>query len=348
MTIKPQQADFMNYTYFFKSNYRKGLHRMMMMLTDPSQFQALIENPIALGAAFGPDEVQTPALCQAVFDMGEEKRNAIANAYSSLFGYESYQNLIDSETTPYWQKKSVVLMTTDFTELNLSNFKTAVKYEIAKDSWIGQNISLGNIMDESGDSQWLADFTIIDTKHDDKSDGSGKASYTLAYSDGYILRGSSSTHKQMQINSSDNNAGGWKDSLIRANLNKFSFVDSELNQFVKTVNKITHNYDSKSNLSSVSITQDKFWIPSSLEIFGNEAEASGYPYYGMEGMAYNHLVNNSRVRSNDGSQMGRQVYWTRTPDGEGTSYWRAVLVSGELSYHYYASGRYGILLCCCF
>lgn len=338
----------MNYTYFFKSNYRKGLHRMMMMLTDPSQFQALIENPVALGAAFGPDEVQTPALCEAVFGMGEEKRNSIANAYASLFGHGSYQDLIDSETAPVWQKRSVVSMTTDLTELNLSNFKTAAKFGIVKDSWVGQNISLGKIKDESS-TQWLADFVIVDTEHDDKSDGSGKASYTLAYIDRHILGNANSTAKIMKMNNENTNEGGWEKSLMRTNLNKFSFVDSELNQLVKTVDKITHNDFGSSNTSSVSVTKDKFWIPSSLEIFGSGAESSSYPYYGMEGTAYKHLVNGNKVRSSNRSEPDISLYnyWTRTPYGGNTSYFRPVYTTGGLNYTS-ADAQFAVLLCCCF
>lgn len=344
MTIKPQQADFMNYTYFFKSNYRKGLHRMMMMLTDPSQFQALIENPVALAAAFGPDKVQTPALCKAVLDMGEEKRTAVANAYSSIFGYSTYQNLLDSDDSPYWQKSAVVSMTTDLTELNLENFKLAVTYGIAVDDWIGQDISLGKLKDENS-AQWDGDFTIIATNHDDKSDGSGKATFTLAYIDGEMLNNGSTT-KTSKMNSTSTANGGWGSSLMRTNLNNYSFVDSEINSLLVPVNKVSHNDNGKDNINTVSVTSDKFWLLSAFEIFGNNLEGSDeYPYYVMEGTPYEYLVNSDKKRV--ATNYSTSVYWTRSTAGTSETFFRYVQADGTLA-QYSASTTYCVVPCCCF
>lgn len=351
MTIKPQQADFMNYTYFFKSNYRKGLHRMMMMLTDPSQFQYLIENPVALGAAFGPDEVQTPALCKAVYDMGEEKRTAIANAYSSLFGYSSYQNLIDSETSPNWQKYAVINMIngTNFPNLTKDSFLFASKNNIIIPDWVGKDIDLGYLNWQMG-SKLINQFTIIGVDHDELYDGSGNASYTVATKDTELVlfdNGSTTGKITMKMNSSDTNNGGWSGSQARSTIQStVTFVDEEVNSAVKTVKKYSHNAAGNSSTSSVTTTNDKFWIPSSYEIFGDEAADSSYPYYAKEGTPYQWLVDHDKLRY-DETGVFAGSYWTRTPRGGYAAQFLCVNSDGELD-NFAANTLYGIILCCCF
>lgn len=311
MTIKPQQADYMNYSYFFKNNYRKGLDRLTEMLTDPIQFQHFIDNPVALSAAFGSDTVQTPALCEVVYyQLSEEKRLQVVNAYSSVFGYSNYNELLESDTAPEWQKRCVFLMTSP--ELTVDNLKFAVSHKIAIPSWIGKTIDLGgaSLPDVMGgsDGKVAGIFTIIDCYHDELSDGSGKALFTFAYEDGRVCHNvDNNSHFLFQMNSTQTTAGGWAQCNGRTTIAKFTFNDPEIQALIKEVNKYSvDQFSSK----KVYVTSDKFWFLSMYEMTGDTYAYSGNEFFKEEGEPYSHLVKNSTTRRSP--VMGDMSYWTRT------------------------------------
>lgn len=80
---------------------------------------------------------------------------------------------------------------------------------------------------------------------------------------------------------SSNNSHNWSNSTIRSYLNNidtgvFSMIENtNLKNNIKTVNKISYNLD-----GSQTTSQDKLWLPSIREIFGNaDFETQGPEYY---------------------------------------------------------------------
>lgn len=323
MTIKPLQADFMNYTYFFKGNMQKGLLAFYNMIWEDSQFNIFVNSPAALTAAFTND-ANLKTMCEYVYSLGEEKRNMVADAYAKTFGYNSAIDVIWSPDVLEWRRNAIVWML-GFS-LTKENLLLSLENGIVLSSWVGETVDIGTIKNQSNQN-CDGICTIIGVNHDDKSDGSGKAMYSLLLEDGSLLK-SGSTDRFMQMNSSNTNVGGWKSSLMRTNLNKFSLGDVELASFLATVNKTSHNDSGNANLSSVSVTSDKFWIPSSYEMFGETAASSSYPYYEMEGTPYQYLVDSNKIRY--AANGNPQWYWLRTPSGGNTNSFRDVNASGSL------------------
>lgn len=308
MTIEASQIDFMNYSRFFKDDYRKGLYRFKAMLADPAQYQALIDNPISLSAAIGPDDVQTPKLCDLVRKLGKEKREAMVNAYAALFGHSTVNAMLNAPNVPLWQKKAIFRMSVD--ALTKDNLVLASKLNVPIDNWIGKTVDLGTIQvqpDRSSDKtiDCHGEFTIIDTLHDNLSDGSGKATYTLCVKDGYVLSnidGVSGNRPEFSFHTSLGNSNlSWASAAMREQLAKSKFVDSEINSLIKTVTKESYN----AKYTQLETSSDKFWIPSLYEMTKSvDPERSPKP----EGEPYPHLLAIARTRG-------------YAPDGGVTSYW---------------------------
>lgn len=332
----------MNYSYFFKSNYEKGKYRFESMLLAPEQFNAFISDPAALSAAFGNDTEQTPYFCELVNNLGEEKRTAVANAYAKVFGYENYESALTDESALDWLKRNISAMAFDFSELTMTSLFGSLVGNKPIKNWLGQSINLGTVKNHlNEDCDGI--FTIIGVEHDIKDDGKTKALYTLCVQDGTLLK-SGSASKLMQMNSPNTNTGGWRDSLLRANLNKFSLSDSRLNSYVTEVRKESHNDRGDVNPSLTNSTLDKFWIPSSYEMFGSAASNSSYPYYAHEGTQYEHLVSSDKVRKN--ASNSTQSYWLRTPQGGSLYGFRLVTGGGELDSNA-STANFGVPLCFC-
>lgn len=110
---------------------------------------------------------------------------------------------------------------------------------------------------------------IIGFNHDDKSDGSGKAGITFAFTE-IVMYAPMSTR--------GSNGGGWKYSDLRAQLNSdfYDALPKDLRSEIVEVNKSTNNvgavYDASEktfNTSCVNGTPDKLWIPSYTEVVGD-------------------------------------------------------------------------------
>ena len=159
--------------------------------------------------------------------------------------------------------------------------------------------------------EWVADGTcykdmdiggtpyridIIGKNHDDLSDGTGKAPLTFQLHDCY--------DETKQMNPTNANSGGWTNCAMRStHLSAIlNLMPAEVKAAIKEVQKKT----SAGNQSSIQTTNDKLFLLSEIEIFGNNpysfaGEGTQYAYY---------QVGNSKVKNRSGSAYS---WWERSP-----------------------------------
>ena len=116
------------------------------------------------------------------------------------------------------------------------------------------------------------EFRIVGINHDDRSWAQeDKGDVKKA---GITMQAVGLLPKTYQMNETNTNEGGWRDSALRANMNEAS---GEINQlfldllpYVATVDKLTRNVSSTEyEASSPSVTHDQIWIMSETEEAGN-------------------------------------------------------------------------------
>lgn len=154
------------------------------------------------------------------------------------------------------------------------------------------------------------EFQIIGFNHDDKTAG-GKAGITFQMVDCL-----STTYN---MNSSNTNNGGWKNSAIRSRMSTFlSQLPSDLQSVIKAVNKLVSVGNNTSTIETVS---DKLFLLSEVEIFGSTT----YSFAG-EGSQYDwYKAGNTKVKKVKGSA---NYWWERSPYSGDTDYFCAVGSSG--------------------
>ena len=169
---------------------------------------------------------------------------------------------------------------------------------------------------------------IIGFNHDDKTAG-GKAGITFQMVDCL-----STTYN---MNSSDNNNGGWKNSAMRSRMSTFlSQLPSDLQSVIKAVNKLVSvGY----NTSTIETVSDKLFLLSEVEIFGSTTcsfagEGSQYAWY---------KAGNTKVKKVNGSA---SYWWERSPYSGDTNAFCLVLKTGVAS-GYVASSSYGVSFAFC-
>ena len=175
------------------------------------------------------------------------------------------------------------------------------------------------------------------------------------------------------------NEGGWKYSDLRTQLNS-SYLDmlpADLRNQIVEVNKSTNNtgkaYDSSLktfDVSCVTTTPDKLWLPSYTEIVGiidNEtpdstqedmaellnAEGSQYQLYADLGVSQTDKVTNAvSLNTADNikvpGQQNQELHWTRTPNPVDSNYAYTVNnLDGTCNESHTVAYRYGIAPCFC-
>ena len=167
------------------------------------------------------------------------------------------------------------------------------------------------------------EFQIIGFNHDDKTAG-GKAGITFQMVDCL-----STTYN---MNSSNTNNGGWKNSAMRSRMSTFlSQLPSDLQSVIKPVNKLVSIGNNTSTIETVS---DKLFLLSEVEIFGSTT----YSFAG-EGSQYDwYKAGNTKVKKVNGSANN---WWERSPYSGVTGSFCIVYSSGDANY-YNASYSFGV------
>ena len=139
-------------------------------------------------------------------------------------------------------------------------------------------------------------YRIIGINHDDLADGSGKAGLTLQFSRDLV---------EGHIDAS----GPWAISPLRSNLNSgelFNLFPTDYQQKLVPVIKWTNNDNGMSKTASVSKTEDRVFIPSYRELFGDPVSSlSDYSWLNNEGERYVKAYNSGMMRTLDNSWAGK-------------------------------------------
>lgn len=163
---------------------------------------------------------------------------------------------------------------------------------------------------------------LVGIRHDDKSDGTGKAGLTFITMQAIANR---------PVNSNGDNAGGWQSCELRAWLNgdALDLFPTDLREHLVSVEKLTNNVGGARDASAVSATSDYVWLFSAREVCGQinwfEHEyGADYAYLdavpNAEGEQYERFAQAKVTSSSDPSDtlirtyQGNETSWSyRTP-----------------------------------
>ena len=165
---------------------------------------------------------------------------------------------------------------------------------------------------------------IIGKNHDDYSDGSGKAPLTFQMHE---------HHKTTyDMNSSYNNAVGWRSSRMRTNnlVLIMRTLPSVVQNAIKKVNKLTTEGNTSTTLNT---TEDTLFLLSEVEIFGTTTISGGV----AEGTQYEYYANGgSKIKMNT-AHTGQLPWWMRSPHAGSASMYGLVrdgaVYYEQASYH---------------
>ena len=197
-------------------------------------------------------------------------------------------------------------------------------------------------------------FVIGDFNHDDLTtpiNGHTKAAVTLLQKDclmdatsaSNVNNGSADTEKGY-MNSTNTNAGGWKNCARRTWCNNvfFAALPSAWQSIVKTVNKKSGTGGGSS--SGTEVTTDKIFLASEIEIFGSrsysvDGEGAQYQYY-------KNATANRYKMPKWGSSSVTHIYWERSPGSGYATTFCSVATNGGASFDS-ASIANGVAPCLC-
>lgn len=172
---------------------------------------------------------------------------------------------------------------------------------------------------------------IIGKNHDDLSDGTGKAPLTFQMHDCYDTA--------YQMNSSNTNAGGWRDCQMRTQTMPAlkALLPAEVQAGIRAVNKLT----SAGNQSpSIVTTSDELFLLSEIEIFGSTT----YSFAG-EGLQYDYYRIGNRTAKNINGNLN--AWWTRSPNATRSDIICLIGINGGIG-GTNPINSYGVPFCFCF
>jgi len=202
-------------------------------------------------------------------------------------------------------------------------------------------------------------FRLIGILHDDNADGSGREA-------GLTFMAWNALPKAYAMNNSYTNRGGWRDSLLRNQMNNgeiWNQFPTDFQNNVTPVLKQTNNmaYGSASG-SSASATADKVWLVSYRELVSTMHDGwktyGGFQAWSQEGSQYEYfsgkVTNNysgngilsgiyKTVSGSTPLGAGINRWWERSPYPDYGNYFLQVNSNGDPSYDSYANYRYSVV-----
>ena len=192
------------------------------------------------------------------------------------------------------------------------------------------NITLSGTFNETVTLQ------IWDFKHFDKSDGSGKA--------GIVFGMKNLMKNSRQMNSSNDNSGGWNDTYMRNTVmqNILKSMPSNLQSYIKEVNTYANAGNHSTSSSIGKLSKDKVFLPGFAEVgftyqSDTESNQKQFPIF---------TDNNSRIKKMSNGSGDAYLWWTRSPYYNITNRFCSVGAGGGNDYGY-ASNIYGVCFCFC-
>lgn len=201
-------------------------------------------------------------------------------------------------------------------------------------------------------------FRLIGILHDDRADGSGRKA-------GLTFMAWNALPKAYAMNNSSTNKGGWRDSLLRNQMNNgeiWNQFPTDFQNNVTTVLKQTNNMAYGSTVgSSASATADKVWLVSYRElvptIYNDWKTYGGFQALNQEGSQYEYF--HGKVKNYSGNGILSGIYktvsgatplgangsswWERSPYPDGSSHFLLVNSGGDPSGSDYADDRYSVV-----
>lgn len=172
-----------------------------------------------------------------------------------------------------------------------------------------------NVTGVSGENK----FDIIGFNHDDLTVNTSYGDITATGKAGITFQLHSVTTNEYYMTTKETNADGWGNCKMRTVTlvdikNTFS---SEWQNIIKTVNKLTHLYQ-----SNIETTNDNLFLPSEIEIFGytkysGTGEGTQYKYY---------IDGGSKIKNRYGTA---KTWWTRSPRKDNERYYCSVGSNGK-------------------
>ena len=202
-------------------------------------------------------------------------------------------------------------------------------------------------------------FRLIGILHDDKADGSGRKA-------GLTFMAWNALPKAYAMNNSYTNRGGWRDSLLRNQMNNgeiWNQFPTDFQNNVTPVLKQTNNmaYGSSSG-SSASATADKVWLVSYRELVSTMYDGwktyGGFQALSQEGSQYEYfqgkVTNNysgngilsgiaKTVSGSSPLGAGSYYWWERSPNPSGIGSFLLVSSYGDPSCSGIADYRYSVV-----
>ena len=185
---------------------------------------------------------------------------------------------------------------------------------------------------------------IAGFRHDDRSDGSGKAGITFIFKDAIA---------EQPMNSSDTNSGGWQSSQMRSWLasSGMGLLPDELRKEIVSVRKLTNNTGETENASSVTSTDDSLWLFSYNELTNDYSGwSSDYlneygAIYKAEGSTYQLFTDASDADSMRTKYYQGQscLWWERSPYPDSSVLFESVYTVGNPIYNDRASISIGVV-----
>lgn len=202
-------------------------------------------------------------------------------------------------------------------------------------------------------------FRLIGILHDDKADGSGRKA-------GLTFMAWNALPKAYAMNNNYSNKGGWRDSLLRNQMNNgeiWNQFPTDFQNNVTPVLKQTNNMDYGDTAgSSASATADKVWLVSYRELvptlYNGWKTSGGFQALSQEGSQYEYF--NGKVTNNySGNGILSGIYntvsgstpagaddyswWERSPYPGYSGYFLLVNSHGDPSSSYSAYWRYSVV-----
>lgn len=175
----------------------------------------------------------------------------------------------------------------------------------------------GSLRDDLVKEFQLADGTTVQAQlvgvyHDPRSNNSGNAGMSFIVTVPVAA---------LSMNASATNTGGWETSDLREKLGSdvFAALPADLQNYIVEVKKSTNNTGQTDSADAVTVTNDKLWALSFIELMGESEGQQGYAdVLNAEGSQYA-LLSNAGFKSDLLKTIAEERsldWWLRTPNPE--------------------------------